>query len=130
MNISEKVELILKHDPKSRSSDKRLQIIFMQKMGMNLTPEQVETFYSLPALETLRRTRQAIQEQGKYPASVEVEAERKAKQVFMKRGGYKNPESIIESPIQKLWPDAEVTTEADPFPVAKPKYVPLPWDQS
>lgn len=122
MTIQDKVELILKHDPASRSSDKRLQVIFMQKMGMNLTPEQIETFYSLPALETLRRTRQQIQEQGKYQASASVEAERKAKQVFMKRGGFKQPETILEKNVQEIF--------LEPTPEKKFIRQPLPWNES
>lgn len=122
MTIQDKVELILKHDVASRSSDKRLQVILMQKMGMNLTDEQIKTWYTLPSLETVRRTRQSIQEQGKYQASVEVEASRKAKQVYMKRGGFKQPETVLEKNVQAIF--------LDPPPEKKFVRQPLPWNES
>ena len=72
MRIKEQVESILKYDPASRNSDKRLLVVYMQKAGMNLTPEQIEKFKDLPSTETIRRIRQKLQEQGKYPAKEEI----------------------------------------------------------
>lgn len=125
MTIQEKIELILKHDPASRDSDKRLQVIFMNKMGMNLSPEQIETFYSLPALETIRRTRQQIQMDGKYPASAKVESERYKKFEAM-RGGFSKPEDVLEAIEEKNVDVASYFVQA-PAPA---KYVPLPWNES
>lgn len=125
MNISERVEAILKHDVASRSSDRRLLLIYVQKAGLNLSPEQIEVFNSLPAFETIRRTRQSIQEQGKYQASVEVEASRKAKQVYMKRGGFKQPETVLEKNVQSIFLEPSNS-------VPEKKFVrqPLPWNES
>lgn len=76
MTIKQQVENILRASRLARNSDSELQIIYMQKAGMNLTPEQVETFKSLPSMETIRRIRQKLQEDGKYPADAEVEEAR------------------------------------------------------
>lgn len=76
MTVTQRVENILRVSKDARNSDKELLIIYMQKSGMNLTPEQVEIFKNLPAMETIRRVRQNLQEQGKYPASPEVEQQR------------------------------------------------------
>lgn len=76
MNISERVENILKAVPATRSSDKELLIVYMQKAGMDLTPSQIALFKDLPSMETIRRIRQKLQEDGKYPASKEVEDQR------------------------------------------------------
>ena len=76
MTIHDRVQSILKSVPKTRDSDKELQIIYLQKSGMNLSPEQIALFKRMPSMETIRRTRQAIQEKGKYLASPEVEQAR------------------------------------------------------
>lgn len=76
MRTSEQVEAILQHDAPSRSDDKRLLIIYMQKAGMELTPRQIEKFRLLPAFETITRVRRELQEQGKYKARPEVEQAR------------------------------------------------------
>lgn len=73
MTTREKVEAILKYDVASRSSDKRLVVIFLQKSGLDLTEEQIKKFYAMDDLWTVRRCRQKIQEEGKYLATKEVE---------------------------------------------------------
>jgi hypothetical protein len=86
MKIKEQVESILKYDPASRNSDKRLLVIYMQKAGMNLTPEQIEKFKDLPSTETIRRIRQKLQEQGKYPAKEEINEARYEKFKAYRKG--------------------------------------------
>lgn len=73
MKVSERVENILKASHAARNSDRELQIIYMQKAGLELTPKQIELFRKLPSMETIRRTRQSLQEQGKYPADEAVD---------------------------------------------------------
>ena len=76
MTITQRVENILKVSHQARNSDTELLIIYMQKAGMELTPRQVEVFKKLPSMETIRRIRQKLQEQGKYRADQSVETAR------------------------------------------------------
>lgn len=62
--------------PATRSSDKELLIVYMQKAGMDLTPSQIAMFKDLPSMETLSRIRRKIQENGELPATPEVEKAR------------------------------------------------------
>ena len=79
MKIAQQVENILRFVPQTRSSDKELLIIYMQKCGMELTDKQMEVFRDMPSLESIRRVRQKLQEEGKYPASKEIEEHRYSK---------------------------------------------------
>jgi hypothetical protein len=94
MKISQQVENILRAISITRSSDKELYLIFMEKSGMNLTPEQQDTFRRMPSLETVRRTRQLIQEQGKYLPTAEVEQARYDK--FKRMRGGEDIERVLE----------------------------------
>ena len=76
MTIKQRVENILRVSKTARNSDDDLQIIYMQKSGMKLSNEQIKLFKDLPKMETLRRIRQKLQEEGKYLADSEVEKER------------------------------------------------------
>lgn len=62
--------------PATRSSDKELLVVYMQKAGMDLTPSQIALFKDLPSMETIRRIRQKIQENGELLATEEVEKAR------------------------------------------------------
>jgi hypothetical protein len=62
--------------PATRSSDKELLIVYMQKAGMDLTPSQIAIYRELPSMETIRRIRQKIQENGELLATPEVEKAR------------------------------------------------------
>lgn len=72
MNVSQRVESILKASVDSRNSDTELLIIYMLKSGMELTPKQIKIFKEMPSMETITRARRQLQEQGKYEASEEV----------------------------------------------------------
>lgn len=85
MTITQQVENILKVSKTSRNSDKELQIIYMQKSGMDLDARQVQKFRDMPSLETLRRVRQKIQESGKYKADQRIEDSRKFKSMQMQQ---------------------------------------------
>lgn len=85
MTITQQVENILRAVPSTRSSDKDLLIIFMQKSGMDLSSDQIERFKNMPSPETIRRVRQKIQEGGKYPATELVKKERKFKSFQMQQ---------------------------------------------
>lgn len=85
MNITQRVENILKVSQPARDSDKELILIYMQKSGMDLSPQQMQTFKKMPSTETIRRVRQQLQMQGKYPASEEVEEARYKKYTEVKQ---------------------------------------------
>ena len=103
MKISERVENILKASVAARNSDKELLIIYMQKSGMELTPKQIELFKEMPAMETIRRVRQNLQEQGKYPASQKVEEARYKKYQQVKQNiSYQEPEKLLEAQGYKI----------------------------
>jgi len=76
MTIGQQVENILKASKRSRSDDKELFIIYMQKWGMALSDIQIETFRRMPSFETLRRVRQKIQQAGLYLADELTEKRR------------------------------------------------------
>lgn len=69
----------------------------MQKSGLDLTPAQVQKIRDLPAFETITRVRRVLQEQGKYPASEEVEQARFEKYKNVRNNiNYKSPEQVLE----------------------------------
>ena len=76
MNATKQIEAILRDRPESRNSDKDLFIYFMAVNGVCLSEEQRAKFKSMPSLETARRIRQKIQEQGRYLATDTVAKER------------------------------------------------------
>lgn len=76
MNITQRVQAILGASKAARNSDKELLLIYMQKAGMGLSDAQVRVFREMPSPETIRRTRQKIQEAGDFPADKEVDEAR------------------------------------------------------
>lgn len=73
--ISKITEQVLRDDIQSRSSDKRLQFLVLQRLGFNFTRQQMEIWGSI-SLESIRRTRQKLQETGNYEAADVVKTER------------------------------------------------------
>lgn len=106
MTIKQRVEAILKVSRMARNSDTELQIIYMQKSGMNLTEQQQQVFRDLPSMETIRRIRQKLQEEGKYLADAEVEQARYNKFVETKQSINSNlsPEKYLESKGYRVLP--------------------------
>lgn len=98
MTIQDRVENILKVSDKARNSDRELMLIYMQKSGMELTSKQMEVFRNMPSMETIRRIRQKLQEQGKYPASEQVNEERYRKFKQTRQNiKYQSPEQLLEN---------------------------------
>ena len=99
MRVSERVENILKVSQKARNSDLELWLIYAKKSGLSLSKEQEEVLREMPSFETIRRSRQKIQEQGKYLADKEVEEARynKFKEVRRDIKFVKEPEQLLES---------------------------------
>ena len=103
MRISRQVENILAASHAARNSDRELLIIYMQKFGMELTDKQIGTFRQMPSVETIRRTRQQLQMQGKYPADKKVDEERFNKYQQMKHGvKHETPEVLLEQRGYKI----------------------------
>ena len=72
------VEQCLATDKRCRQDDKWLILQVWRRTGLSLTPDQERIFLSkkLPSTETIRRTRQKLQEEGKYLAPKEVQEAR------------------------------------------------------
>lgn len=97
MRISQQVENILAVSRKARNSDRELLLIYFQKAGMELSEKQIAIFRDMPSTETIRRTRQQIQMEGKYPADQEVDVARFNKYKEMRQGaGITDPEKVLE----------------------------------
>lgn len=78
LTTAKRVLYLLHHYPETRSSDKVLILRFLEKLGIDLTEDQVEVLMSVN-LESITRARRKIQEDGRYPATPEVQAERQQK---------------------------------------------------
>lgn len=85
MTITQRVENILRFSRSARNSDVELQIIYMQKAGMSLSQQQIRVFKNLPSMETIRRIRQKLQEQGKYEADYPIKSVRHSKSLEMQQ---------------------------------------------
>lgn len=83
MKVTPIVEDILRNHANARNSDRALFLHFMQKQGMELTRRQVEIFRDMPSLESVRRIRQKLQEQGKFEADTVVKTERSRKAMVL-----------------------------------------------
>ena len=78
MTQMELVEAMLQKYPRTRSSDSDLIIGILQAKGANLSPAQREIMRSIN-FESIRRNRQLLQADGKYPADKEVQDTRRHK---------------------------------------------------
>lgn len=81
-STADRVELLLKNYPETRNSDKELIITFMDKLGANFTPEQIEII-KLVSFESITRCRRKFQEKGMYLATGKIAQERKLKASLM-----------------------------------------------
>ena len=77
--INKIIEMCLRDYPKTRDSDKALLIHVWEHCGLYLSEVQRDKFFQITSPETIRRTRQKIQESGKYPASKRVGDSRRIK---------------------------------------------------
>ena len=111
--ISTVVESILRDSPRTRDSDTELMLVYMQKMGMCLTPQQINTYRSLPAMETITRVRRSFQENGKYEASPTAKRTRHIKAAIVQHNTPEaSPERVervltesIHDEVERLFPD-------------------------
>jgi hypothetical protein len=69
--VKEQVEKVLEEYPAARDSDKLLEVIVLQKF---YKADKITDLLkaNIPNLESIRRCRQKIQADGKYPAKIKV----------------------------------------------------------
>lgn len=82
MTTKDRIERILQTSRQARNDDRFLLVQLMQEYGMNLSYQQIEKFRDMPSMESIRRTRQKIQQEGKYPADQKVRKGRYAKSLI------------------------------------------------
>ena len=77
MTTKETVEKVLSERPETRDNDRLLLLHVWEEQGLVLTPEQKHVFKNIASSETIRRTRQLLQESGEYEASENVSSARR-----------------------------------------------------
>lgn len=100
MTVKERIRAILSASRAARNSDLELWIIYANKSGMELTERQIKVLRDMPSMETLRRTRQVIQNtEGTLRPDPEIDKARFAKYKEMKQVGAwsGDPEKSLES---------------------------------
>jgi hypothetical protein len=75
MRTTDRVEYLLKLDPKTRNSDKELIVQYLQRLGCDLSPRQIDIIKSVN-FESIRRERQKLQARGLYQADKQIKRER------------------------------------------------------
>lgn len=106
MRIADNVRRILATSVAARNSDRELLIAYMDLCNMGLSPMQKDKFRNMPSMETIRRTRQALQAKGLYLANPRIAKERHFKAMtIQQRVSTTKPDKIddlIESlPVQQ-----------------------------
>jgi hypothetical protein len=76
MRTKKLVERVLELKPEARDNDKLLMLYVWQMQGLHMSKGQLEAFKKASSPESIRRTRQKLQEEGQYLASPEVEEQR------------------------------------------------------
>jgi hypothetical protein len=82
MLIKDQVEKVLSEDVRARNDDNWLIIQVLREMGYKIYIDYKD-LDKMPAWETIRRTRQKFQEEGKYPATEECQRKRRKQEVEM-----------------------------------------------
>lgn len=101
MKVIDIVEQILRVSREARNSDKVLFLKFMEHFGIYLSPGQKNSFMNMPHLETVRRIRQRLQEQGKYLADQTIGDRRRFMGLSMQQREPKLKEDKIETVIEQ-----------------------------
>lgn len=78
-------EQVLDSDERSRNDDKYLITQVFKRKGWDMTPHEIEMFFSMPSTESIRRTRQTAQAAGLYPASDKIKKFRTIKSQEIKQ---------------------------------------------
>ena len=94
MTTKETVEKVLSEKPETRDNDRLLIMNVWEEQGLVLTPEQKHVFKNIASSETIRRTRQLLQEGGEYEASENVSKARQALEVETRSNIKSNPDEV------------------------------------
>ena len=89
------VEQMLKNFPDTRNSDIRLILAVWTREGLELSPEQYAKIQKCSNPESIRRTRQKLQENGKYLAQADIKDARMKKEVKVRQGLWEG----LETPL-------------------------------
>jgi hypothetical protein len=76
MRTKKLVERVLSQKPEARDDDKLLMLEIWEMQGLCFSETQKKAFRRASSPESIRRTRQKLQEEGQYKASKEVEEQR------------------------------------------------------
>lgn len=79
MKTSDIIKNVLGIDRQSRNSDKHLLLRVWERQGLHLTEYQTAKFMEASSPESIRRTRQKLQQDGLYPADQVISSHRKFK---------------------------------------------------
>lgn len=87
------VEKVLAYSKRATYDDKWLQMLVWARQGLALTPDQQALFLGkdISAPESIRRTRQRLQEQGKYLPPAGVQLGRRIKAEVVRTEIHKTP---------------------------------------
>jgi len=107
--ISRVVEMCLRDYPETRDSDRKLLVKVWEHCGLYLSEAQRHKFFGIASPESIRRTRQKIQESGKYPASDRVKHVRELKSQIVQQNApiTKEIDNILNldvKPVRRLIP--------------------------
>ena len=83
--IARVVKQVLANYPETRDNDKELLIKTWEHLGLYLSQGQQDKFKHIASPETIRRTRQKIQEGGLYPATERTRSFRKVKSAVIQQ---------------------------------------------
>lgn len=104
MKLNNTIEHVLTNYPEARDSDRYLILKVWEAYGLYLSEDQKDRFIACPSTESIRRTRQRLQERGKYKASDRVSRHRRIKSYVMQQNAPKaSPErlgELVERPLQ------------------------------
>lgn len=115
MAITKLIEQLLMKYPKCRDSDKELIIGILQMRGANLTDHQREVIRGI-SFESIRRTRQKLQEDGLYLPSPEVGKQRRLKSMIIQQNAPTASNAYMETLIAN-----------QPVPIKPPHPHAIPW---
>lgn len=94
MRTKKLVERVLDLKPEARDNDKLLMLYVWQMQGLHFSKGQIEAFKNASSPESIRRTRQKLQEEGKYLPSEEVEEKRYELYTETRQAINKAPEAV------------------------------------
>lgn len=102
MKTSDIIKNILGRDRQARNSDKHLLLKVWEHQGLYLTETQRAKFMDVASAESIRRTRQKLQENGAYPADQVISGHRRFKGAQVQQNIPKTDPEDVENLITLL----------------------------